>query len=204
MYPFFELIVKERADKGHAHSMNRLREEVTTPYWLHLEDDWHFLARQPYISLATEILDEFDEIAQVLFNRNYGETLACRRHWGGIDKRTSGGHRFRLHQYFPDPQSIQDYQSALPPGALHHAHWPHFSFRPSLMRTKDILEIGPFEPEADFFEREFALRYTSSGLKSASLDVVNALHIGKLTWETGENAYTLNDETQFNGDSTGW
>jgi hypothetical protein len=72
------------------------------------------------------------------------------------------------------------------------------------MRTKDILEIGPFEPEADFFEREFALRYTSSGLKSASLDVVNALHIGKLTWETGENAYTLNDETQFNGDSTGW
>lgn len=197
MYPFIELIVKERAHKGHAKSMNLLREVVTTPYWLHLEDDWHFLAQQPYIALAAEILDEFDEIAQVLFNRNHAQTLACRRHWGGEIKRTSQGRRFRLHEYFATEEEIQEYHSILPPGARHHAYWPHFSLCPSLMRSHDVLGVGPFQPEASFFEMEFARRYVEAGFKSASLDVINLLHIGRLTWESGDNAYSLNGEIQF-------
>ena len=197
-YPFFELVMKDPAQKGHAHSMNRLREDVETTYWLHLEDDWHFLARQPYIALAQEILEEFDQVAQVLFNRTYGETLACRHHVGGPVKRTSAGRRFRLHQYFPQgSDEFRTFTSNLEPGSRHHAYWPHFSFRPSLMRTKDILGLGPFNPEADHFEMEMAERYAKEGFQSASLDVINALHTGKLTWESGDNAYSLNEQIQF-------
>lgn len=169
-YPFFELIVKEPAERGHAQSMNRLREEVRTPYWLHLEDDWHFLARQPYIALAQEILEEFEQVAQVLFNRNYAETLACRHHLGGRVKRTAAGRRFRLHEYLPDgSDELSAFNSQLQPGARHHAYWPHFSLRPSLMRSKDILRVGLFDPEAYHFEMEFAERYAKVGLQSASL-----------------------------------
>jgi hypothetical protein len=205
-YPFFELLVKEPAEKGHAHSMNRLREEVKTPYWLHLEDDWHFLAKQPYIALAQEILEEFDQVAQVLFNRNYAQTLACRHHLGGRALRTSAGRRFRLHEYLPDgSDELSAFTSQLQPDSRHHAYWPHFSLRPSLMRTQDILRLGPFDPAAYHFEMEFAERYAKVGLQSASLDVVNALHTGKLTWESGDNAYSLNQQIQFDskaGEST--
>jgi glycosyltransferase involved in cell wall biosynthesis len=197
-YPFFELMVKDPAQKGHALSMNRLREEVETPYWLHLEDDWHFLARQPYIALAQEILEEDEQVAQVLFNRNYGETLACRHHVGGLVKRTTEGRRFRLHEYLPHgSDELRTFTSKLKPDSRHHAYWPHFSFRPSLMRTRDILGLGPFNPQAGHFEMEMAERYARGGFQSASLDVINALHTGKLTWESGDNAYSLNQQVQF-------
>ena len=51
---------------------------MRTPWLVHLEDDWHFFARRPYIGEALEIFQEDPEIGQVLFNRNYAETLEDR------------------------------------------------------------------------------------------------------------------------------
>ncbi|HYV89717.1 MAG TPA: glycosyltransferase, partial [Candidatus Polarisedimenticolia bacterium] len=48
-FPFFEFVWKGPADRGHARSMNMIRETVRTPWLIHLEDDWHFFARRPYI-----------------------------------------------------------------------------------------------------------------------------------------------------------
>ena len=100
LFPFLELVSKGTGEKGHAGSMNALRARVETPLWLHLEDDWHFFAAGDWITRAACVLEDSAEIAQVLFNRNYGETPECRRIAGGIVQRTARERvRYPLHQH---------------------------------------------------------------------------------------------------------
>jgi hypothetical protein len=70
-----------------------------------------------------------------------------------------------------------------------------------LIRVSTIRALGLYDPQSRHFELEYAQRYAQRGYQSAFFDGVNALHIGKLTWETGgahqANAYQLNDEPQF-------
>ncbi|MCC7104785.1 MAG: glycosyltransferase, partial [Chloroflexi bacterium] len=44
-YPFFEFIFRTPSEKGHARSMNAILDLVDSPFWLQMEDDWHFFAR---------------------------------------------------------------------------------------------------------------------------------------------------------------
>lgn len=204
LYPFLELVPKGRGEKGHAGSMNVLRAQVETPLWLHLEDDWQFFAPGDWITRAAAVLDDSAEIAQVLFNRNYGETPECRRIAGGIVQRTARERfRYRLHQHAtPGSAAYRAILATLPADRPTVAYWPHFSLRPSLMRTEAVRALGPFDPAAAHFEREFAERYTAAGLRSAFLDAIVAVHTGRLTWEPREtkpNAYDLNAEPQFTG-----
>lgn len=198
-YPFFEFVLKDRSEKGHARSMNTLRELVDTPYWLHLEDDWHFFARLPYVRRAIAILEDDPGLAQVLFNRCYGETLACREIAGGEVARTAReGLRYLRHTHDAPGRDPHP----LPPGAVSNNWWPHFSLQPSLMRTDAVRGVGAFDPLADHFELDFAHRYTAAGLTSAYFDAINCLHIGRLRSESADpharpNAYDLNDESQF-------
>jgi hypothetical protein len=90
-YPFFEFILKDNTNKGHARSMEILRAEVSSPYWLHLEDDWEFFAPDSYISRAIAILEDDPFIGQVLFNRNYAELVSERDIPGGELKTTARG-----------------------------------------------------------------------------------------------------------------
>ena len=83
LYPFFEFIFKSDEEKGHAKSMNRLLDIVATPYWLHLEDDWHFIVTTDYVARAMSILEAEPDVAQVQFNRNFAETLGDRILVGG-------------------------------------------------------------------------------------------------------------------------
>ena len=190
-YPFFTFVFKTPAEKGHARSMNILRETVASPYWLHLEDDWHFVVRDRYVAKSIAILEDDPAIGQALFNRNYAETWGDREIRGGAVRRTKReGLRYRLHENGPPP-----------PVGLSNAWWPHFSLRPSLMRTEAIRATGPFDEGHEHFELDFARRYAASGRISAFLDSINALHVGTLTSERGEgrrpNAYDLNGEPQF-------
>ena len=202
-YPFFEFIWKDRSEKGHARSMNMLLDQVATPYWLHLEDDWQFFATGRYIDRARAVLDDDASIGQVLFNRNYGETLEDRGCPGGDVRRTArDGTRYRLHQHHAEGTPAYDAVFAdLPPGATTHVWWPHFSLRPSLMRTDPIREIGRFDTDHDHFELDFAHRYAAAGHRSAFFDSIHCLHTGPLTKDRGPerlpNAYELNGEPQF-------
>ncbi|AUN95329.1 tetratricopeptide repeat-containing glycosyltransferase [Pseudazoarcus pumilus] len=200
-YPFFEFVFKDEHEKGHALSMNRLRAMIDTPYWLHLEDDWHFFVTTDYIARARQVLDWSPEVAQVLFNRNYAETLEDRALVGGIVRRAgAGGHRYVEHEYLADDDDRLQFFRRHPPGARSNVWWPHFSLRPSLMRTDDVLAIGRFDESGSHFELEFARRYVQAGLKSAFLDTIAAVHTGRLTTQRGAavaNAYDLNGLPQF-------
>lgn len=201
-YPFFEFIFKNRSQKGHAQSMNLLHDTVSTPYWLHLEDDWHFFVTDRYIEKALAILEDDEQIGQVLFNYNYVQTTECRKVLGGTVKWTHGGVRYRLHDHIPyDTDDYNRWSANLPPGGRSDLWWPHYSLRPSLQRTAALKDVGSYDPEASHFELDFAERYTKKGYVSAFFDAIYALHIGKLTWDTTSgaiaNAYALNSERQF-------
>jgi GR25 family glycosyltransferase involved in LPS biosynthesis/tetratricopeptide (TPR) repeat protein/GT2 family glycosyltransferase len=191
LYPFFEFVYTEPSSEGHADSMNRLLETVTGPFWLHLEDDWQFFWRGQYVESALRILRDDPQVAQVAFNRNYGETLDCRRIYGGDVRTTAAeGLRYRMHEQIePGTPEWDRYLESLPAGGLTAAYWPHFTLRPSLMRTDAINSLGPFDAGPGHFEMEFARRYQAAGLKTAFFDAIICLHIGRLTsQDSGEGA----------------
>lgn len=205
LYPFFEFIWKPDADAGHHRSMNMALDLLDGRYWLHLEDDWHFFAPGPYISWAEAVLADEPNVAQVLFNVNYGETLEGQQIAGGeVHRATNSCPRYRLHEYHPHgSEELQKMMAALAPGKGTNAWWPHFSLRPSMLDVTTIRDLGRFDESADHFELEFAERYAAAGLKSAFFDTICCLHTGRLTGERDApdalNAYSLNQQAQFSG-----
>jgi GR25 family glycosyltransferase involved in LPS biosynthesis len=201
LFPFFEFVWKGPEDRGHARSLNSIRRLVRTPYLVHLEDDWHFFARRPYIGPAIEILESRLDLGQVLFNRNYAETLADRDIPGGTAMRAPrDGPRYVLHEYHPQGSAGARRFDELH-GGPSCAYWPHFSLRPSVLRASVLAHLGPFAEDGPHFEREYAERYVCAGHRSAFFDGVHAVHTGRLTSERGHpakaNAYLLNGEPQF-------
>ena len=202
LYPFFEFVMKAPDEKGHARSMNLILDRLAGDHWLHLEDDWHFFVRDSYVTRALAILAEDGDVGQVLFNRNYAETLADREIRGGEARPGRDGGRYRVHQHLPHGSAaLETLIGSLPAGARTNAWWPHYSLRPSLVRLAAVRELGAYDPAAAHFELDYAMRWTAAGWVSAFFDLVTCLHTGTLTSERGPerrpNAYDLNDEPQF-------
>jgi hypothetical protein len=81
------------------------------------------------------------------------------------------------------------------------AYWPHYSFRPSFTLVEPILELGKFDSVNQFFERDYANKYSEKGFKSAFFNEITCIHMGRLTNERNtnvKNAYQLNNIEQFN------
>lgn len=188
-FPFFTWVWKDEQSKGHAHSMNLLSDLVRVgnfDYVLHLEDDWEFFETRDWISDTLIVLARERDCGQVLFNRNYAEIPGDGDILGGLIRKTPDGLRYRVHVH----------DTVATPGRSC-AWWPHFSLRPSLLRTAVFERIGRFDPNSEHFELDYAKRYMQAGFRSAFLDTIGLKHIGKLTTETGENAYSLNGQVQF-------
>ena len=187
-YPFFDFYMKTGEEKGHRKSMNIIWDklnELKPKYWIHLEDDWLFFKEDAYITRGTLFLDKYKDknIHQVLFNRNYAETFD--------DWRINGGTRLEA-----DLIEHEKSDKVVGPNC---AYWPHYSFRPSIVRTDIILQMGNFDTPNNFFERDYADKYYETGYKSAFLNSINCIHTGKLTSDkSGINSYTLNGLSQFN------
>lgn len=181
--------------------MNLLHRTVDTPYWLHLEDDWHFVVCAEYVSRAIAILEHDTSLAQVAFNRNYAETLEDRKLVGGrVHRHPERDFRYVVHEQSAEGPERDAFFSRFPPGSLSNTWWPHFSLRPSLMRTESIKGVGGFSQAPGHFEMEFAQRYTGAGLRTAFFDTVCSMHTGRLTTERDSgkaNAYELNQAKQF-------
>jgi hypothetical protein len=201
LFPFFEFIWKGPEQKGHARSMNLILDAVTTPYWLHLEDDWQFFEALPYVTLALEILEEDRGLGQVLFNRHDAESLEDRGLPGGVIRRTATGRRFLEHLHLAPGTPEYDEFVCAHAGSLSNVYWPHYSLRPALLRMSAIRAVGPYDEDSTHFELEFANRYQQRGFRSAFLDTICSLHIGRRTTERSSaaepNAYELNEEPQF-------
>lgn len=201
-YPFIEFYFKTPKEKGHPQSMNIIKKKVKTPFIFHMEDDWKFYCRHDYISHCMDVLTQNKNIGQCLINKNYAETSADIRLVGGYHAITHSGRRYVVHEHAEnkDAQKAFDEKYEHKP---HCAYWPHFSFRPSLLKTNILTELGPFNETVSHFEMDYSYRYKSKGYISAFLEGIYCRHIGRLTSERGDsdknNAYTLNDEAQLSG-----
>jgi GR25 family glycosyltransferase involved in LPS biosynthesis/SAM-dependent methyltransferase/tetratricopeptide (TPR) repeat protein len=193
-FPFIDFYMKRQSERGHRTSMNIIYDMLNTlkpTYWIHMEDDWLFFQKDNYVQKSIDFLDrnEDKDIHQILYNRNYAETYEGWTINGG--EAIAGSPGFLIH-----------IKSDSIPGQ-NCGYWPHYSFRPSMIRTSVILDLGNYDSPNTFFERDYADKYFARGYKSAFFDTVCCLHTGKLTSDkTGTNAYTLNKTGQFNGASS--
>ena len=201
-YPFFEFYMKKNSEKGHPISMNIILDKVTTPYIFHMEDDWKFFCKKNYITQCLDVLSQKYEIGQCLINKNYSEVEKDIGILGGEMKTCPSGQRYFVHEYCPT-QEQQAVFSVKHGSGYHVNYWPHFSFRPSLIKTQVIKSLGKFDEKVSHFEMEFSRRYTEAGYVSTFLEGIYCLHIGRLTSERDDetklNAYVLNGEKQLFG-----
>src|SRR5690606_36109377 len=185
-YPFFEFVWKDQSQKGHWISMNIIRSkaiEYECTYDLHMEDDFHFIQKRNYLTESIKIMKENQKIGQVLFNKNYAEVeLYKRRIPGGHIKSTKDGMRYLIHEYYPPGSADYDKFIERHKGEGTCGYWPHFSFRPSVVKVSMLKDIGVYFNTAHF-EMRYAEEYIDNGYVSAFIDTFSCIHIGKKTWE---------------------
>lgn len=200
-YPFFHFIHKTPEEKGHWISMNKIRDlflaKSKAQYLIHMEDDFHFVQKRNYVEDAITVLNDNPMYGQLLFNKNYSEVELSQRYIPGGIPKTVKSVRYLIHEHYKDnspeyQQFLQRYQ-----GYGTNGYWPHFSFRPSVIKRSVYEDVGVFSNTAHF-ERQYANEYDSLNYKSTFLDTFCCIHIGKKTWETnGVNSYKLNETDQF-------
>ncbi len=197
-YPWMEYYMKSPEEKGHRASMkiiwNKLN-ELRPEYWIHMEDDFLFHTPGSYIHKARQMMTDArnagHNVHQILYNRNYGETVRDYKIQGHkILRRTVN--EIALHQHKVGGGDFNY-------GNCH--YWPHYSFRPSLIDVSAILAIGNYDTPNQFFEMDYANKWTTLGYVSGFYNHITNRHIGRLTSErndrTQPNAYELNNESQF-------
>ena len=190
-YNWIEYYMKSPSEKGHRASMNIIwnkLNELKPEYWIHMEDDFLFFHQTNYITKAIEVLKGKGDIKQVVFNRNYAETI---KHYSVIGHLPSDVPGIVLHDYCPN--ETKNYRNS--------QYWPHYSFRPSVTDVHTVLTLGNFDSPNQFFEKDYAERWSSSNYKTAFFDRITHIHTGKITTDISgnvKNAYTLNNEVQFN------
>jgi hypothetical protein len=186
-FPFFNYYMKSSEEKGHRESMNIIwnkLNEIKPTYWIHLEDDWLFFKSYNYITQGVDLLEKYKEenIHQLAFNRNYGCNMNEMRIGGG--KLLEPG--VLLHEKKENVEGINC------------AYWPHYSLRPSIIRTSVILELGNYNSNNTFFERDYANKYYAKGYQTMFFDLIYCLNIGTPPGQkNAENAYFLNQVSQF-------
>jgi hypothetical protein len=203
-YPWIDYYMKCPEEKGHRSSMkiiwNKIKElQPTLEYWIHMEDDFLFHTPGSYVEKAMQIMTDTRNsgynVRQILYNRNYGET---------VDDYKIQGHRLlrrmkyevALHQHKPGSGSSSEV------GYANCHYWPHYSFRPSLIDVQAILTVGDYDTPNQFFEMDYAMKWMELGFLSGFYNQITNRHIGRLTSERHDttrqmNAYELNDESQF-------
>ena len=202
LYPFFEFYFKDIKEKGHPQSMNIIRNYVKTPYVFHLEDDWKFFVKRNYIKDAIDIIESNKSIGQCLFNKNYAEIESDIYIKGGTYHTTNSGLRYFIHEYCRTQEETNNWKNKYG-NCKSSFYWPHWSLRPSLLRTYIFKDIGEFNEQISHFEMDYAHKYANKGYVSAFFEGIYCLHTGRLTSERNDesklNAYKLNNEIQFYG-----
>lgn len=193
LYPWIDYYEKNTEEKGHRKSMNLIYDklvELKPTYWIHVEDDFLFHHKMPYIILGIEGLRHLTSVnvKQIVFNINYGETINDYKIFGHT---IISNQNFILHNHNKNNETRY----------LNCQYWPNYSFRPSIIDVSTIIELGNFDTLNTFFEIDYANKWTVAGYKTAFFNRITCRHIGRLTSDrnndTFKNAYKLNNENQF-------
>ena len=205
-YPFFNFILKGPEEKGHSKSMNLVRDYVVKSgykYTMHFEDDWQTVAEMEFLRPSIRIMEESPAalgIHQVVHNRQYVQLIRPRDIdlKGGIQQYLGDMTRYILHEFHPNGSESQQEFWLRVGGGYSACYWPYYSLNPSVMKSDVYRCLGPFREDVRHFEMDYANRFTNAGFRTAFLDGIFRLHIGKLIGEEGKkNAYELNELTQF-------
>ena len=192
-YSWIDYYFKTPEEKGHRESMNIIwnkLNELKPKYWIHMEDDFLFHTKMPYVQNAIQGLKTLapHNVKQVLFNVNYCETIDNYNVKG--DEQVNNHPEYSVHVH---KEGTYNY--------MNNHYWPHYSFRPSLTDVETILSLGNFDSDNQFFEMDYANKWANAGYKSGFFNSITCRHIGRLTTERDDNkkinAYQLNDESQF-------
>jgi tetratricopeptide (TPR) repeat protein len=196
-YPWIDFYMKSLEEKGHRASMKNIWDklnELRPEYWIHMEDDFLFHSPGSYVGKAIQMMTDTRNsgynVRQILYNRNYGETVRDYKIQGHKLLRRMT-HEVALHRHKVGEEFGY--------GNCH--YWPHYSFRPSLIDVAAILTVGNYDTPNQFFEMDYANQWMKLGFLSGFYNQITNRHIGRLTSErndqTQPNAYELNNESQF-------
>ena len=113
--------------------------------------------------------------------------------------------RYYIHEMVENEKQKNEWEEKhfrFPCRQVHCHYWPHYSLRPSVIRTEVYEKVGRFNEEGGHFEMEYAYEYFKKyGFISAFFEGIYCKHIGRLTSQRfdkkEQNAYELNDEAQF-------
>jgi len=199
-FPWINYYMKTEMEKGHRESMNIIwnkLKELKPKYWIHMEDDFLFYTKRNYVEDSIKVLKKYypNNIRQVLFNRNYAETIEHTNTKGHVTLSDD----MVIHDI---PVVFHNYNTASDLKFQNCCYWPDYSFRPSMVDVETILNLGDYNTENKFFEMDYAKRWHDAGHRSAFFSSITCRHIGRLTSErsdkTKPNAYELNNTSQFN------
>jgi GR25 family glycosyltransferase involved in LPS biosynthesis/tetratricopeptide (TPR) repeat protein len=200
-FPWITYYMKTESEKGHRESMNIIwnkLQEIKPKYWIHMEDDFLFYTKRNYVEDSISVLQKYqtsNNIRQVLYNRNYSET---------IEHSSTKGHIIlSSNEQIPEiPVVFHSHNTTDKFFFQNCCYWPDYSFRPSMIDVETILELGNYNTENQFFELDYANRWYNAGYRSAFLNMISCRHIGRLTSDrhdkTKPNSYELNNTSQFN------
>ena len=192
LYPWINYYMKPLTEKGHRQSMNIIwnkLKDLNPTYWIHMEDDFIFHTKTNYIekSIDALVLLKDENIHQILFNRNYSETI---EDYSILGHSTIDNSNIVVHDCKSGNFSYPNCH-----------YWPHYSFRPAIIDVKTVLELGNFDSNNIFFEMDYAYKWHSAGYKSCFFNRIMCRHIGRLARDRHlhnvKNAYELNDVQQF-------
>lgn len=212
LYPYITFIFKDEKNKGHAKSMNIIRNYMISKnykYQFHLEDDWRFLFKDAFIGKCLSVLMSNNNYGQCLLNKNYSEEDELYKYVGGtlkelneMDKLNFNNIKYYEHEYYQGTELENKMRENYGRNTCY--YWPHFSLRVGITKVDVYKNIGEFNETVSHFEREYAFRYVNKGYITTYLDTLFCRHLGRKTWEindpTAINAYTLNNTRQFEND----
>ena len=142
------------------HSLNIIWykiQQLKPQYWIHIEDDFIFHKKSPYIQMSIQGLTSLHSrnVRQIMFNSNYSKNISEY----DANECEKVNDYISLHKYSSDKYGS--------------SNWPHFSFLPCIVDASTILELGPFCCQTEHYEMEYAQKWTHSGYKSGFLDGIH-------------------------------
>ena len=152
-YPQFKIFMNS-PKLGHLRSVDRMYEEVKTPYIFHGEDDWVFEGKE-VISACKKVLENDEQISVACVRKfsDLGERQVVNFEIEEVDGVKYGCHPLEFHR-----------------------KWGAFTFNPSLLKRSLWEEYGPYVQYVT--EGRISSRMKQDGLKIAFLDPGACKHIG--------------------------
>lgn len=153
VYDWIEYAMQHETQPGLLHSMNLIWNKVNTEkptYWIHIQEGFVFHVARSYVLDAIRGL-EIMGVQQIIYNRNYGETIKC----NSVQGHKQITNEFCSHEH---KSGYYTYQNC--------HYWPHFSFRPGMTKVDTILPLGNFDSPNNFFELDYANRWKNAGNKT--------------------------------------